>query len=107
MKGKAVVVDLEIGKFDESAGDGLDPAIHDDVVDYIKEVNSKVVLSFGLLQLLSDNKVRPYDNPEKTKGETESILRLTSPEEMGQINIDQVPMIMGIDYFSGKLTAGE
>jgi len=86
-------------------GSDVDPAVRDKVINFNNEANSRVVLAFGLFQLLPQNKIPPYTNPDKIKGDSESILRITSPEEMGRINIDQVPMIITIDYFSGELTA--
>jgi len=59
-------------------------------------------LSFGLFQLLPQNNIPPYTNPDKIKGDSESILRLNSSEEMGKINVNQVPMTTSIAYFSGE-----
>jgi len=109
LKGRVLVFSLHTHKYNESEVDGLglDPINRDKVVVFIREANSKVELTFGLFQLLPQNKIPPYKNSEKIKSDSESILKLTSPEEMGNINIDQVPIILNIYYFSGELTAGE
>lgn len=108
MRGKAVIFDLSILKLDDSQADDLEPAVRDVAYDYINEVNSKVTLSFGLLQLLSENRVHSLENPDNIKSDSNSVLKIINADEMRQINIDQVPIIYGgISYFSGVLTTGK
>lgn len=106
LKGKVLIFNLNHKRIDESAGDNLnlDAKDLDDVNMYINEVNLKVELTFGLYQLLAQNKIPSYTNPDKIKGDSESILKLTNPEEMGKINIDLVPITTSIGYFAGEFS---
>jgi len=108
VKGRVVLFSLTCQKWDisdyHSSFPNLDPKTQENVTNNLEENNSKVELSFGLYQLSPQNGIPPYTNPDKIKGDSESILKLTNPEEMGTINIDQVPIIQYFDYYSGEFS---
>jgi len=104
IKSGIVMFNLISQEFDESKWDKYDlgAETRQNVTDYVKEVNSKVELTFGLFQLSPQNGIPSYTNPDRIKGDSESILKITSSDEMSKINIDQVPMISSISYFRDK-----
>ena len=104
LKGRTLLLRLITYKFSESDfyRFDLDKETAEIVNNFIKEVDSKSELTVGLFQLLTQNGMSPYTNPDKIKGNSEPILKITNSEEMGKINIDQVPIIDNIGYFSGE-----
>ena len=104
LKSSVLLFRLQSDKFDGSSWDrfSMNSKTRAIVADYVNEVNSKLELTFGLFQLSPQNGIPPYTNPDKIKGNSKSILKLTSAAEMGTINIDQVPMIRSISYYTGE-----
>ena len=65
---------------------------------YVDEINPKVDLSFGLIQLIPSNEI-DYDGKDKN-GDSNSILKINNSDDINDINVNDVPIVMGISYFA-------
>lgn len=97
-KGKVIAILLNVDTYSkEGAGDDEYSRI---VCGYIDEVNPKVDLSFGLFQLIPSNDIE-YDW-EDQNGDSDSILKIMSCDDISNINISDVPIMHSIAYFAGE-----
>ena len=104
LRGKVILLDLAYKRKDDSPRNDLDLVSRDGLYTYREEVNSKLEIVFGLYEILSQNGVLAYTNPEKIQAKSELILKVNNSEEMGAIEIKQVPIIMVIGYYSGEFS---
>ena len=67
---------------------------------WLDEVNSKVDLSFGLIQMIPSNEI-DHDAIDKN-GDSNSILKINNSDDINDINVNDVPIIESIRYFAGE-----
>jgi len=82
----------------------LDKAAYNLMVEYINESNSKVGLSFGLMELVTSNGIdykRFIENG--TQADKSSILRIENAKEIMNVDITKVPLTYQICFFEGIL----
>ena len=97
LKSKVIVLGLNTMEREEPSVDEIDQTV---IVEGTKEINSKIELTFGLFQLVSSNNLT-YDNPER--GDTASIIKITSVDDAEKIDISKVPILLNMSYFKGIL----
>jgi len=98
LKNKIIVLGFNLWKYPRSDAEVFGQA----GFEYLDESNSKVGLSFGLIELVSPNDVY-YDNQNNTNGDSSSILIINNIEDIYSIDITKVPIVGSISYFAGIL----
>ena len=100
LKGKVFAFSLYYYIYDDKEGLG-DDELGRIISEYIDEVNSKNDLSFGLVQLITSNDIE-YDWEDRI-GDSDSIIKIKSSDDIISINISDVPIMESIKYFEGAL----
>ena len=98
-KGKVIGFNLQMDTYCKGG------AVKDDeysriVFGWVDEVNSKVDLSSGLFQLVSPNDI-DYNGKDKN-GNSDPIFKMNNSDDINDINVDDVPIIIDIEYFVGE-----
>lgn len=98
LKGK--VIGFTLSMYTYSKEGARDDEYSRIVCAYLDEVNPKVDLSFGLMQLVTSNDIE-YDWEDRI-GDSDSIIKIKSCDDINDINISDVPIITSIRYFAGE-----
>ena len=106
LKGNVIVIVLDVWEYDVSDLNKatLEEEIYNRAVEYIDENNSKIGLSFGLLDLVTSNDIDYKSFMENvTNGDSSSILKIVDVNNIDDIDISKVPLTRSILFFEGIL----